>query len=269
MAGSSWPDLVAGRTAKASEVEAKFDWLERDIVPMIGGAQTDSVYFLGTSAARWAGVFTRSINPTSTAGGVAIGTLTADAGALLDLAGTKALLLPRLSTAQRDALTGRDGMLIFNSTTGQYQFYKTSLGTWSNIGGSVFRTQAIAETSTVNVNNTTAALNVASGGGRLEGIRLRHGAATGTDRMRVYIDGTVVLDFSNDGTAGSYAIGPAGDSIFTPGDTTTSNYMGGTSTGAELSGKLGWDFATSCAVYIWTEGTNHTLTSRVAHSLLV
>jgi hypothetical protein len=53
MAGTSWPALVAGARARASDVEAKFDWLEGNIVPMSGGTATDSAYDLGTSAARW------------------------------------------------------------------------------------------------------------------------------------------------------------------------------------------------------------------------
>lgn len=53
MAGSSWPSLVAGAKAKASEVELKFDWLEGDIVPMIAGTKTDDTYNLGESAYRF------------------------------------------------------------------------------------------------------------------------------------------------------------------------------------------------------------------------
>lgn len=53
MAGSVWPALVAGARAKASEVEAKFDWVEGDIVPMTGGTRTDATYDLGTSSHRW------------------------------------------------------------------------------------------------------------------------------------------------------------------------------------------------------------------------
>lgn len=53
MAGSVWPALVAGARAKASEVEAKFDWVEGDLVPMLGGTRTDATYDLGTSSHRW------------------------------------------------------------------------------------------------------------------------------------------------------------------------------------------------------------------------
>lgn len=57
MAGSVWPALVAGARAKASEVEAKFDWIEADIVPMIGGTRTDATYDLGTSSHRFRDIY--------------------------------------------------------------------------------------------------------------------------------------------------------------------------------------------------------------------
>lgn len=53
MSGTLWPALVAGQKARASDVEAKFDWLEGSIVPMTGGAMTTGVYDLGTSTASW------------------------------------------------------------------------------------------------------------------------------------------------------------------------------------------------------------------------
>lgn len=53
MAGSSWPTLNAGAKAKASDVEAKFDWIEGSIVPMNGGNQTNNALDLGTSSNKW------------------------------------------------------------------------------------------------------------------------------------------------------------------------------------------------------------------------
>lgn len=53
MAGSVWPNLVAGARAKASEVESKFDWIEGDIVPMLGGSKVDATYDLGQSTFRF------------------------------------------------------------------------------------------------------------------------------------------------------------------------------------------------------------------------
>lgn len=262
MAGSSWPDLIAGRTAKASEVEAKFDWLEGDIVPMTGGNQTDSVYYLGTAGARWLGVYTRSINPTTTAGGVAIGTTTANTSALLDIAGAKAVLLPRLTTTERDALTPAAGMVIYNSTLGQFQRYTNA---WGILGGTVYRTQPAAQTSSSSA-VTTSALNVASGGGRLNGILI---AAKGKPSLTVVLDGVSVLTWTAASTGTyCYFLGAAGEVNRQPGGNTDA-------AGAliEFSGTsspfLGWDFATSAAIHMAeTGGSNATMTVRHIHSLI-
>jgi len=53
MAGTSWPNLVAGQKAKASEIELKFDWLEGSLVPMSGGNKTNTAYDLGEFSYRW------------------------------------------------------------------------------------------------------------------------------------------------------------------------------------------------------------------------
>ncbi len=63
---------------------------------------------------------------------VGIGTIFPNANALLDLTSTTgALLLTRLTTTQRDALTPVDGMLIYNSTTNSFQGYQA--GSWQNL----------------------------------------------------------------------------------------------------------------------------------------
>ena len=52
--------------------------------------------------------------------------------AILELQSTVgALLLPRMTTTQRDALTAVDGMLIYNTTTGVTESYES--GAWVNI----------------------------------------------------------------------------------------------------------------------------------------
>lgn len=50
---ATWPTLNEGRKAKASEVEAKFDWLEGAQYPMTGGNMTTGVYDIGAPAYRW------------------------------------------------------------------------------------------------------------------------------------------------------------------------------------------------------------------------
>lgn len=62
---------------------------------------------------------------------VGLGTYTPNASAKLEIAGTTgAVLLPRLTTTQRDALTPAAGMIIYNTTTGTFQGYTT---TWTNL----------------------------------------------------------------------------------------------------------------------------------------
>lgn len=163
MAGSGttlWPSLIAGRKAKASEVEAKFDWIEANILPMLSGSTTDLAYDLGTSTARWNfgnidKIMCQSINPTSTAKCVVIGTTTAATAAAnnsdvaLEIAGNRAILFPRLTTTQRNALAAINGMQVYDSTLNAFKIYQN--GAWISSGGGV---KSIQNTSTsFNVNN--------------------------------------------------------------------------------------------------------------------
>lgn len=50
---ATWPSLVEGKKAKASEVEAKFDWLEGPQYPMVNGQLTTGVYDIGSSSYKW------------------------------------------------------------------------------------------------------------------------------------------------------------------------------------------------------------------------
>jgi hypothetical protein len=62
-------------------------------------------------------------------GRVGIGTQTPAASAKLDISSTTgALLVPRMTTAQRDALAALNGMVIYNSTTNQFNFREN--GAW-------------------------------------------------------------------------------------------------------------------------------------------
>jgi len=63
---------------------------------------------------------------------VGIGTTFPDASAALDITSTTgSLLLPRMSSAERDALTAVNGMLIYNVTTNKFQGYEN--GAWANL----------------------------------------------------------------------------------------------------------------------------------------
>ena len=157
MAGSGaslWPALTAGGRARASDVESKFDWCEANILPMLSGATTDIVYDLGSETRRWRYLWATAISPTTSAGALAIGTTTANANTVLELAGTRAFLLPRLSTVQRDALTAADGMFVYNSTTGN--FNGRASGTWQSFGAPIRQQTTVSLTLDPNVNTTVA-----------------------------------------------------------------------------------------------------------------
>lgn len=65
-------------------------------------------------------------------GNIGIGTTTPATSSILELSSTTgALLLSRLTTTQRNALTAVNGMIIYNSTTNKVQAYEA--GAWTNV----------------------------------------------------------------------------------------------------------------------------------------
>jgi hypothetical protein len=266
MAGTAWPSLAAGNKAKASEVEQKFDWLEGSVVPMNSGSTTDLAYDLGTTTARWRSVYAGSINGTSTAGGVAIGTTTANASSLLDIAGTKSLVVPRLSTAQRDALTGADGMFIYNSTTARFEGHKN--GAWTPFGGTVFRTNAPTETSVLTQSVTATVVSVASGGGRINAIMFKRGVGTPNTAYapQVIIDGTTI-SLPEASTSGVWYVTPDASIVHATGFTLPSSNIFYSATSFDAP-YLGWDFATSLSINLQGPG-GVTVTCRVVYSSVV
>lgn len=90
-----------------------------------------STLVFGTSNTYGSGI-TNSAMGINPAGRVGIGTVAPATSALLELASTiGALLVPRMTTAQRDALTAVNGMIIYNSTTATMQGYVA--GAWANL----------------------------------------------------------------------------------------------------------------------------------------
>lgn len=64
-------------------------------------------------------------------GRVGIGTSSPNASAILDVSSTTgALIVPRMTSTQRDALTAAAGMIIYNTTTSKLQVYTTS---WTDL----------------------------------------------------------------------------------------------------------------------------------------
>jgi len=66
---------------------------------------------------------------------VGIGTVNPDTSAAVDItSASKGLLIPRLTTTQRDAIaTAANGLMIYNSTENQYNFYNGTR--WQNVNG--------------------------------------------------------------------------------------------------------------------------------------
>lgn len=80
--------------------------------------------------------FNKAVSHTFTSTAVGIGTGTPATSALLDLTSTsKALIVSRLTTTQRDAMTAVNGMIIYNSTTNAFNFREN--GAWVTGSGLV------------------------------------------------------------------------------------------------------------------------------------
>lgn len=64
---------------------------------------------------------------------VGVGTLTPDGSSALDITSTSGgLLVPRMSTSQRDAIaTPANGLMVFNTSSNGFEVFKSSCGCWS------------------------------------------------------------------------------------------------------------------------------------------
>lgn len=78
------------------------------------------------------GLLTLLMDGTGSIPRISIGGLPVNASALLELNSTGgALLISRMTTTQRDALTPVNGMVLYNSTTNKFQGYEN--GAWANL----------------------------------------------------------------------------------------------------------------------------------------
>lgn len=169
--------------------------------------------------------------------GVGIGTTNPNSSALLDITSTtKGLLMPRMTTAQRNAIVSpADGLLIYNTTTEELNqrqngawktvinsdYWFRGAGTMWNIGDNIGINTAgpaerldvsgnIRSNSSVIVDNASAIFQLRSSGEnkgfmQLSGDNLRFGTNSGNTNGAVVLrmDGTDMIEFNKTVSAGT------------------------------------------------------------------
>jgi hypothetical protein len=236
---ASWTTFVPGTRARATEANGNFDFSEHHLWPHAAGVPADNTYDLGNSTtAYWRTAWLRSINATSTAAGLAIGTTTAHTSALVEFAGTKALLIPRLTTVQRDALTSANGMFIYNSTDEQFQKYEN--GGWAAMGGAVIGFAfPVAASTTSSATGTVLSITAP---GRLLRVGQIAETTANNNRLTLVIDNINYGELTGTGTANTFLQMPANVS----GATATTFAL---TTTSDLVHELDMFFKTGVSVY--------------------
>ncbi|MBL7723373.1 MAG: hypothetical protein JNK27_04450 [Chitinophagaceae bacterium] len=169
---------------------------------------------------------------------VGIGTTTPNSSALLDITSTtKGLLMPRMTTAQRNAIVSpADGLLIYNTTTDELNqrqngawktvinsdYWFRGAGTMWNIGDNIGINTAgpaerldvsgnIRSNSSMIIDNTSAILQLRTSGEnkgfmQLSGDNVRFGTNSGNTAGNVILrmDGTDMVSFQKTGSAGVF-----------------------------------------------------------------
>ncbi len=146
--GLTFRDDLSSPTARFFELTVAGDVIMRQVNPNTGDnfiesaawqPFDDAVSDFGTSSKRWKdGYFSGTIRSASAPTSIQVGgsvNVGADAAAntssSIDLSATdRALLLNRLTTTQRDALTPLNGFALYNSTLNKFQVYEN--GSWVN-----------------------------------------------------------------------------------------------------------------------------------------
>ncbi|CAM3080701.1 hypothetical protein CHFL109739_16295 [Chryseobacterium flavum] len=98
---------------------------------------------------------------------VGINTTTPDPSSILDLnSTTRGLLAPRMTTAQRTAITSpADGLLVYDTTQKQFYYYTAGSATWSPVGSNVSERLNFKRIKSTDVLATVLAAELSAGGG--------------------------------------------------------------------------------------------------------
>lgn len=98
---------------------------------------------------------------------VGINTTTPDASSVLDLNSTnRGFLAPRMTTAQRLAITApADGLMVYDTTSKLFYYYVSSTSSWSPINSSVSGRSNFKRIKSTDVLSTVLASELAAGGG--------------------------------------------------------------------------------------------------------
>ncbi|MBW8522893.1 hypothetical protein K0U91_15390 [Chryseobacterium chendengshani] len=98
---------------------------------------------------------------------VGIGTTTPDASSILDLSSTtKGMLAPRMTTAQRIAIsTPVDGLLVYDTTLKLFHYYTSSTASWSPVSSGLTARSNFKRIKSTDVLSTVLSAELAAGGG--------------------------------------------------------------------------------------------------------
>ena len=148
-------------------------------------------------------------------GDVTIGSSSFDASAILGITSTtKGLLIPRMTTTQRDNISSPStGLMIYNTTTNQFEFFETTWQAVSDDGITTDSSFIALQVDTIKVFNnnnvyfdTTVIFENKVGIGGVvpvADLEIQSSASPGIPFRIKSLDGTAVFDISSDDTDGS------------------------------------------------------------------
>jgi len=243
--GANWNDLTQGKKAKASQVLENMAWGgEGHLFPHFSGTTADNTYDLGGATEQWrtgyfgTGLYSPNINPSTSAGGVAIGQASANANTCFDMSAfPKAMYLPILTTTERNNLTPSAGFILYNSTNSRMERYEG--GQWLAMNNPI---GLKAKAPITHIQGATQTVADLTGSGRILSLKSWFETA-GTTHLKIVLDSDV-YDLNPSpltGTRNLFVVPSLGDTSTTFEFTTSVE-------------KLDIQFKESLQVYVWRTG---------------